>query len=457
MQDEFLLYPILNRDLSNNADDAMFFPILASDIIEQNHLTDVTKNMATPNYGENEGIEDMNNVPEYVNTWVSIFADTLMERGFSVATEAEPAVARMFMYAVETRKMENQILYDKGFSEMIVTTDDVNQYMHNEFGVKIETKSIKKETNLTIYDKYWINAFEDRLGKDQIRIETDARETLAQLFRRANDDGDIIIRGRNADEYIETIVVKMENQLTFKCEGDTKTVTIEDVKQLYKNLFGDVPERKTVVEEDKSINDTSDVCEGKEMESLPDNKSYVQDNTENTELAGCATALFDVLKESGRYPLKKDEQKNAVPNMYLIEKAANAISVGEQVLMAFYTEVAYCRAEKVKRTKQSTLKCSFLDNLLRVVVITENHMILSSYFDSEKGLIVVPKSLVVKIEHVLKKTILSLGQTQITLSDGNVIVISIDRVNGDVSEQEQYDTFINKIDKAIRSNCSEKL
>lgn len=157
-------------------------------------------------------------------------------------------------------------------------------------------------------------------------------------------------------------------------------------------------------------------------------------------------SVLDALKLNGKYPKKKDEQKNVVPDMFIIDKATKGVPAGENVLFACYTYVAYCSMAKVKPTKNLTLKLPFSDNPSRVFVITDSSMVLSSLYTSEKEAVVVSRKDVAGVVHIFEKKLGSVGQTQIMLNNGNIIVITIYKVIGGAPDQKQFDDFKEKID-----------
>lgn len=326
----------------------------------------------------------------------------------------------------------------------------------------------------------WVSQFIDKLSKDHIVVERSAEKAVEKLFIYAMDNGDISA-GVEAEEYIKDIVLKMEFQLMLKGLGNENTVTDADVNQLMKDLFGEEIEDQSLIKEKKKLNVVASV---KETVAVEKNESVVvsssetaikQNETVNTDilkstamkentsvtqrkenivkgmLSGSRSNLtvLDALKISGRCPTKKDEHKNVVLDMFVIDKATRGIPKGESVLFAYYTDVAYCRVEKVKPTKNMTLKLPFMNNISRILVITENYFVLSAYFTTEKEAIVIPRSSVAVIKHVFEKKFCSVGQTQIMLNDGNIIVITIDKVIGGDSDKKQFDDFKMKIDTLI--------
>lgn len=137
--------------------------------------------------------------------------------------------------------------------------------------------------------------------------------------------------------------------------------------------------------------------------------------------------------------------------MFVIDKAENAIFEDDRVLFAYYSFVTYCDSNKLKPGKNGLLKLPFLDNSFRVFVITEKFIILSSSLTSEKDAIVIPINEVIKLQHIYEKKISSLGQTQITLANGKMIVVTIDRPYT-MSEERGYEVVTSMMNKVIPVN-----
>lgn len=55
---------------------------------------------------------------------------------------------------------------------------------------------------------------------------------------------------------------------------------------------------------------------------------------------------------TGRHPTIKDDQKIVVPNMFVIDKASNAIPSGEEIKFVYYAWVAYCSMTKENSRKK---------------------------------------------------------------------------------------------------------
>lgn len=335
---------------------------------------------------------------------------------------------------------------------------------------------IHTEVNASTIDvpacvEQWVSAFIDRLNKDKIKVENLAVDAIKQLFVHAMNNGDIV-EGDSAEEYVKDTALKMEFQIMLKGSGEDNVVTKIDVEQLTRDLFGEVIEAQSLIKEKKKVNVVASVPDETKRESLKnavvtepvlqpvsrhDNTSQEKENTVETKkesiikenyapIVPNGLSVLDALKLNGKYPTKKDEQKNVVPDMFIIDKATKGMPAGENVLFACYTYVAYCSMAKVKPTKNLTLKLPFLDNTFRVFVITDSSIVLSSSFTSEKEAVVVSRKDVAGVVHIFEKKLGSVGQTQIMLNNGNIIVITIDKVIGGAPDQKQFDDFKEKID-----------
>ncbi len=394
-QEDLELFPIYERDLIAKVDDVSTFPIFASEIL----------------------VSSKKKVPKHVE---------------ELTAQVE-----------ETEKGESEI-----HTEVNASTIDVPACVEQ-----------------------WASAFIDRLNKDKIKVENLAVDAIKQLFVHAMNNGDIV-EGDSAEEYVKDTALKMEFQIMLKGSGEDNVVTKIDVEQLTRDLFGEVIEAQSLIKEKKIVNVVASVPDETKRESLKnavvtepvlqpvrrhDNTSQEKENTVETKkesinkenhvpIVPNGLSVLDALKLNGKYPTKKDEQKNVVPDMFIIDKATKGVPAGENVLFACYTYVAYCSMAKVKPTKNLTLKLPFLDNTFRVFVITDNSMVLSSSFTSEKEAVVVSRKDVAGVVHIFEKKLGSVGQTQIMLNNGNIIVITIDKVIGGAPNQKQFDDFKEKID-----------
>ena len=397
-QEDLELFPIYERDLIAKVDDVSIFPIFASEILvgskqkEQKHVEELTAQAKEAEKGESENLTEVN-----------------------------------------------------------ASTIDVPACVEQ-----------------------WASAFIDRLNKDKKKVEDPAVDAIKQLFVHAMNTGDIV-EGDSAEEYVKDTALKMEFPSMLKGAGEDNVVTKIDVDQLTRDLFGEVIEAQSLIKEKKKVNVVASVPDGTKRENLKnavaaeselqpvrqyDNvlqekantietkkESIIKDNT--VPVVPNGLSVLDALKLNGKYPTKKDEQKNVVPDMFIIDKATQGVPVGENVLFACYTFVAYCSMAKVKPTKNLTLKLPFLDNNFRVFVITDSSIVLSSSFTGEKEAVVVSRKDVTGVVHVFEKKLGSVGQTQIMLNNGNIIVITIDKVIGGAPDQKQFDDFKEKIDGVL--------
>lgn len=366
-------------------------------------------------------------------------------------------------------------------SEILVSSKKKEPKHVEELTAQVEEtekgeSEIHTEVNASTIDvpacvEQWASAFIDRLNKDKIKVENLAVDAIKQLFVHAMNNGDIV-EGDSAEEYVNDTALKMEFQIMLKGSGEDNVVTKIDVEQLTRDLFGEVIEAQSLIKEKKKVNVVASVPEETKRESLKnavvtepvlqpvrrhDNTPQEKTNTVETKkesitkenhalIVPNGLSVLDALKLNGKYPTKKDEQKNVVPDMFIIDKATKGVPAGENVLFACYTYVAYCSMAKVKPTKNLTLKLPFLDNTFRVFVITDSSIVLSSSFTSEKEAVVVSRKDVAGVVHIFEKKLGSVGQTQIMLSNGNIIVITIDKVIGGAPDQKQFDDFKEKID-----------
>lgn len=366
-------------------------------------------------------------------------------------------------------------------SEILVSSKKKEPKHVEELTAQVEEtekgeSEIHTEVNANTIDvpacvEQWASAFIDRLNKDKIKVENLAVDAIKQLFVHAMNNGDIV-EGDSAEEYVKDTALKMEFQIMLKGSGEDNVVTKIDVEQLTRDLFGEVIEAQSLIKEKKKVNVVASVPDETKRESLKnavvtepvlqpvrrhDNTPQEKTNTVETKkeaitkenyapIVPNGLSVLDALKLNGKYPTKKDEQKNVVPDMFIIDKATKGVPAGENVLFACYTYVAYCSMAKVKPTENLTLKLSFLDNTFRVFVITDSSIVLSSSFTSEKEAVVVSRKDVAGVVHIFEKKLGSVGQTQIMLNNGNIIVITIDKVIGGAPDQKQFDDFKEKID-----------
>ena len=213
------------------------------------------------------------------------------------------------------------------------------------------------------------------------------------------------------------------------------------VDQLTRDLFGEVIETQPIIKE--KIRNVTCFPGG---ETKKDTTEITTDSATNGENG---LSVLDALKLNGRYPTKKDKDKNVVVNSFVIDKATKSIPSGDNVLFAYFSWITYCSMAKVKQTKNDTLKLPFFDNHSTVFVVTDSSIVLSSILPNEKEAIVIPRSDVVGVNHVFEKKLTSVGQTQIQLKDEKIIVISIDKVIGGGPDQKQFEDFKETIDRLL--------
>lgn len=343
--------------------------------------------------------------------------------------------------------------------------------LENEIPVCSTSSADEEEIEIPGFVNNWVEIFSDMLQRNHIVMEAVSNYAISKLFLQAISNGDLE-ESSDATEQIKEFVLKLEFQLMLKGAGNENIATETDINQLAKDLYGNNLEINNIIKEKKKVNVVASVSsEINSSENLStirfkedilkvhspmktDEVSIPLSDCSKKEAATGASdklSVLDALKKSGKYPTKKDEQKNEIPDMFVIGKAENAIFEDDRVLFAYYSFVTFCDSNKLKSGKNGLLKLPFLDNSFRVFVVTGRFIILSSSLTSEKDAIVIPKNDVIKIEHVYEKKIGSLGQTQITLANGKTIVVTIDRLYK-MSEDQEYEIFISMMNKVIPVN-----
>lgn len=366
------------------------------------------------------------------------------------------------------------------------TAEDIASYTE---GVPTEIDVVESNESDTSVDcsesiLNWVSHFVDRLEKDHIVVDDDAKVEVIRLFNHAMDNGDIA-EEPVSDEYIKDVVLKMEFQLMLKGNGEDDKVSNSDVKQLIKDLFGEQISTKSVIKEKKRVNvvatiptseqknndkeasisaqysaeKVGDVLTGsKSMQDtrIVSNKSGEVKSTTST--GNTFSSVFEALKAYGEFPTKKDDQKKKVPDTEYIDKISSAITKTESIVYASYYYTCYIKAEKIKGTKNDIMKLPFMDNAIQIMVITEENIYICKTYDKEPT--VIARKDIVGVQGVYEKKMGSLGQIQIELQDDYFLVLTINRFySSGMSEKEQYDStveyFTNLFEEDLRKNSGD--
>lgn len=148
VQEEHLLYPILESDFVYQDEKSVEFEDVKCEDID-----------TAVGAGETE---DLSNIPEYVNVWVSMFIDKLGKDHIDLENGVEKAVSKLFMHAIDrgdvidgpdaekyvndiVLKMEFQLMLKGSEGENIVTIADVDQLTRDLFDDAMRKQSLTTE------------------------------------------------------------------------------------------------------------------------------------------------------------------------------------------------------------------------------------------------------------------------------------------------------------------------
>lgn len=289
-----------------------------------------------------------------------------------------------------------------------------------------------------------VNAYLDRLRSEQISVDEGVEEIVAKQFQNALIRGEIR-EGADNEEYINDRVLETRFHLMVNGPDGENRVTAEVINTLMQEGADEIPAQEPVIREENP---------GKTEAPVPK-----QENKISGTFSGIPDAkkgyvsVWDALNATGKYPTKKDEQKNKIADMEFVEKINTVAANDSCILCAYYNYVCYAKNDKIRKNKNDIMKLPFLDNTMHIIAITDKNILICD--DYERKTITIPRENIVSVHSVFEKKLGSLGQIQIELNDGYYIVITIDRdYASKQSENEQYENLVKLISQSLQENTS---
>jgi len=482
MQDEYLLYPILQCELSNTADEVTYFPVFASDIdIEEKMQESERENNNDSNVTEElikkqnlrisklrvKTEEDLHTItkedfealaPELciikekkaVNVVASVSTDsTLLRKSLGLKT-IESATG----HTAEALKGEVDNSGEERRETIIELTDAIKKNLNKEKDVAVIEYLMNKE-NPTIAEIMSILNNKSRvLGMSGISSDfrdlENAEKVVSSNINLATDIGTEKEKGIVLDDE-KSNAAQGNSQLVYyrlkiKSFNGNLTTLDKDIVRINKYMF-----RKKELIETAKKNCEAVYSENVSMKEIDEQKRMLEAIgfvTEIEQISNEWNAVIEYLYKYGVLLLCYGgviSEKIDFDRMNKIDAA-----IGNETIRNIESfEVHNAIAKKTKYTKSGIIKIPFLGGDRTVIAFTDTRIFISKRNGTIQR---IDKTEISSVKSVFEKQALSFkcGQIQVTMKTGDVFVIVLEHKDYSAKKRDEFDNRVSFLEAIIK-------